>query len=112
MAGLFINAHNYIRYHTLKNRNDPYGYFYLAPKIHKSWMTTRPVCSDCKGIAHPLGKWLDIPLQTIVKSQPAYFQDLFSLKLELNDLRLPPNASLFTFNAITIYTNINIVNCI
>ncbi len=77
-------------------------------------MTTRPmsVCSDCASIVHPLGKWLDITLQPIVKSQPAYFQDLFSLKLELNDLQLPPYASLFTFNAISMYTNIDIVNCI
>jgi hypothetical protein len=73
-------------------------------------MTTRPmsVCSDCASIVHPLGKWLDITLQPIVKSQPAYFQDSFSLKQELNDLRLPPNASLFTFNAVSMYTNIDI----
>ena len=58
MAEVSLGACQYIRHHTSKNRNDPYGYFYLLAKIHKSPMTTRPVCSDCASIVHPLGKWL------------------------------------------------------
>ena len=75
-------------------------------------MSTRPVCSDCASIIHPLGKWLDITLQPIAKSQFAYFKDSFTLKLELNDLHLPPNASLITFDAVSMYTNIDAVDCI
>ncbi len=96
----------------MKNRADPYGYFYLLMKIHKIPMSTRPVCSDCASIIHPLGKWLDVTLQPIVRTQFAYFKDTFTLKRELNDLRLPSNASLITFDAVSMYTNINIDDCI
>jgi hypothetical protein len=58
---------DYIRYNTLKNRLDPFGYFCLTIKIHKTPVSTRPVCSDCASIIHPLGKWLDYALQPIVK---------------------------------------------
>jgi hypothetical protein len=112
MAEVSIDACKYIRYHTMKNRADPYGYFYLLMKIHKIPMSTRPVCSDCASIIHPLGKWLDVTLQPIVRTQFAYFKDTFTLKRELNDLRLTSNASLITFDAVSMYTNINIDDCI
>jgi hypothetical protein len=101
---------DYIWHNTLKNLLDPFGYFYLTIKIHKTPVSTRPVCSDCASIVHPLSKWLNYALQPIVKEQHSYFKDLFELKQQLDNLNLPPNASLITFDAVSMYTNIDINN--
>ncbi len=76
--------------------------------IHKAKGGTRLVCSDCASLVHPLGKWLDYTLQPIVTSQPSYFKDYFTLKQELDKLVHPPNASIISFDAISMYTNIDI----
>ena len=102
------DARTYIRYWIQKNRFDPFGYFYLTIKIHKNPVSTRPVCSDCASLVHPLGKWLDYALQPVVADQPFYFKDSFSLKQELDKIVLPPNASIITFDAVSMYTNIDI----
>jgi hypothetical protein len=47
-------------------------------------------------------------LQPVVTSQPFYFKDSFSLKQELDKLVLLPNASIISFDAISMYTNFNI----
>jgi hypothetical protein len=84
-------------------------------KIHKAKGGTRPIYSDCARLIHPLGKWLDYTLQPVVPSQPSYFKDSFTLKQELDNLVLSPNASIISFNTISIYTNIDIndsIKCI
>ena len=45
-------------------------------------------------------------LQLIVKAQPTYFKDSFALKQSLQSIHLPPNALLFTSDAVSMYTNI------
>ena len=109
-AGMSLSqdARNYIRYWIQKNRFDPFGNFYLTIKIHKTPQSTHPVCSDCASLVHPLGKWLNYALQPVVEDQPFYFKDSFSLKQELDKIILPPNASIITFDAVSMYTNINI----
>jgi hypothetical protein len=102
------DARSYIRYWIQKNRFDPFGYFYLTIKIHKNPGSTHPVCSDCASLVHPLGKWLDYALQPVVADQPFFFKDSFSLKQELDKIILPPNASIITFDAVSMYTNIDI----
>ena len=93
-------------------KDDPFGYFYLLYKLHKTPMSSRPVCSDCASLPYSLGEWVDLMLQPIVKAQPTYFKNSFELKQELNKLELPPNASLFTYDAVSMYTNINSEKCI
>jgi hypothetical protein len=88
------------------------GFFYLTVKIHKGPLSTRPVCSDCASLVHPFGKWLNYTLQPVVACQPFYFKDLFLLKQKIDKLVLPPNASIITFDAIMMYTNIVINNSI
>ena len=58
--------------------------------------STRPVCSDCGSLSHALGQWVDEILQHIVQAQHTYFKNSFELKQELNQLNLPPNASIST----------------
>ena len=81
-------------------------------KIHKTPMSTRPVCSDCGSLPFPLGEWLNHTLLPYVIEQHSYIKDSFTLKRELNDLVLPSNASLVTFDATAMYTNIDIHDCI
>ena len=113
ISSLSVENKVYIRHHINKNlHDDPFGYFYLLMKIHKKPMSSRPVCSDCASVVFPLGEWLNQVLQPIAIEQHSYIKDSFSLKRELNELTLPPNASLITFDAISMYTNIDINHCI
>ena len=94
--------------HTkLKENTDPYSYFYLMPKVHKSPWTTRPIISYSGSLLHPLGILVDKYLQSIAKDIPTYIQDSKSLKEELCELTLPPGAKLFTADATSMYTNIH-----
>ncbi len=103
---------HYIRYHLDKANKDPFGYFYLLIKLHKSPISTRPVCSDCASLPHALGKWVNTQLQPIVQRQATYFKDSYALKKMLDKLTLPPNATIFTYDAVSMYTNIDTDDCI
>lgn len=96
----------YIRNHMTANRGDPFGYFYLLYKIHKEPISTRPVCSDVNSLLFGLGKWIDTQLQPVAQAQPAYFKDSFALRSMLIGMQVPPNARLFTADAVGMYPNI------
>ena len=103
----------YIRDHVEKARKDPFGYFYLLAKLHKTPTSTRPVCSDCASLPHSVGKWVDRQLQPIVQAQHTYFKNSYELKQLLDELgQLPTNACLFTYDAVSMYTNIDTEQCI
>ena len=99
---------NYIRRHIEKTRTDPFGYFYLLIKLHKQPISTRPVCSDCASLPHALGKWIDKQLQPIVQKQPTYFKNSSDLKSLLDT----PSTCIFTYDAISMYTNIDTSICL
>ena len=103
---------DYLRKKLEDTADDPYGYFYLLYKLHKSPISTRPVYSDCASLPHALGQWVDEMLQPIVQVQETYIQDSFTFKAEISKLTLPPNASIFTYDAIPMYTNIDTLDCI
>ena len=71
---------SYIRKKMDEAMEDPFGYFYLLIKLHKTPISTRPVYSDCASLPHALGQWVDELLQPIVKAQPNYFKNSFELK--------------------------------
>ena len=103
----------YIREKVEKARTDPFGYFYLLAKLHKTPISTRPVCSDCASLPHSIGKWVDRQLQPIVQRQRTYFKNSVELKALLDTMDiLPNNACLFTYDAISMYTNIDTTQCI
>ena len=91
---------------------DPFGYFYLLYKLHKNPIKTRPVCSDCASLPHALGMWVDEMLQPMVKAQHTYFKDSYTLKLELNKLVIPKNSTIFSFDAVSMYSKIDTEDCI
>lgn len=107
------NTTNYIQDKIEHAMEDPYGYFYLLAKLHKSPISTRPVCSDCASLPHSVGKWVDRQLQPIVKTQHTYFKNSFDLKQLFDEMDLlPANACLFTYDAVSMYTNIDTQQCI
>ena len=102
---------NFIREHMDKSMADPLGYFYLTIKLHKLPIAGRPVCSDCGSLPHALGRYVDAELQPIVQDQALYFKNSAELKTELEGFTLPANASLFTYDAVAMYPNINTTDC-
>ena len=102
----------FIRKHTEHNRKDPYRYFYLLYKVHKSrklgtQVPTRPVCPDCASVTNPINKWVDVKLQPVSQSMEIYFKDSFEFKiLAQGYASLCPTAWLFTFDTVSMYTNI------
>ena len=95
-----------------KALKDPLGYFYLLIKLHKLPIAGRPVCSDCGSLPHALGRFVDATLQPIVQDQALYFKNSAKLKTDLEDLALPANASLFTYDAGAMYPSINTTDCL
>ena len=55
---------------------------------------------------------MDITLQPIVKDQALYFKNLADLKSDLENLDLPPNASLFMYDAMVMYPSIDTADCL
>ncbi len=55
---------------------------------------------------------MDATLQPIVKDQVLYFKNSAELKSDLENLDLPPNASLFTFDPISMYPSIDAADCL
>jgi hypothetical protein len=86
---------------------DPFPYFYLTMKVHKTPVKTRPIVSCTGSLYYGLGVWIDDKLQKVARAQKTYFKSSFDLKKELVGLTLPPSARLFTSDAISMYTNIN-----
>jgi len=54
----------------------------------------------------------DETLQPIVKDQALYLKNSAALKEELERTEMPPNASLFTYDAVAMYPSINTTQCI
>jgi hypothetical protein len=90
------------------NLKDPFSYFYLLPKIHKTPWKTRPIISACGSITHGIARWLDQQLQPIAKKLPHYLSSSFDLKQKLSKLSLDwTRVRLFTCDATSMYTNID-----
>jgi hypothetical protein len=105
--------HEYISSH-LRTNQDPFGYFYLLYKIHKlpslenvELCPTRPVCSSCGSIDHPLGAWVNKELQPVAQAQPSFIKNSEALLKSIREVKLPPNSFLFTADASAMYTNID-----
>jgi hypothetical protein len=82
--------------------------FYLMFKVHKLTLKTRPVVSCIGSFPEIASKWLDYQLSRAVTLCPSHTKDSNQILDDLARLgRLPPNAKLFTSDAVSMYTNID-----
>jgi hypothetical protein len=81
---------------------------YGFPKIHKYPMKFRPIESQTNGPIEFCSPFFDSELQPILQSAPGYIIDPRHCQDDLERLDLPPNARLFTEDAISMYSNIDL----
>ena len=107
--------HTYITPH-LHNNQYSFGYFYLLYKIHKHKLPslenvelcpTRPVCSSCGSIDHPLGAWVNKELQPVAQAQPSFIKNSEALLKAIREVLCTPNSFIFSADATGMYTDIN-----
>ena len=91
----------------LVNLHDALPKFYGNPKIHKSEWKLRPIVSVSGSIIEAIAKFVEAKLHPLTKYIPSYIDSSRELKDALLSLPpLPPNARLFTADAVSMYTNI------
>ena len=97
----------------LDSNKAPYARFYMTLKAHKlkqgqnvDHLKSRLIVSCPGSLLHGLGIWVDRKLQDVAKTTISYFKNSLELKEQLTQLNLPPNARLFSADAVSMYTNI------
>jgi len=77
------------------------------PKVHKTPMTLHPVVSCINSFLSIFSNWLDFKMKDLLFLIPSYIKDSKSLLSEVQELRIPSNAKLFTADATAMYSNID-----
>ena len=84
------------------------SFLYANPKIHKTPLKTRPIISYCGSLCEGLAKWVDNELKKIVKHLPFVAIDSKGIKEDLLNIQAQENATIFTHDAVSMYTNIHV----
>jgi hypothetical protein len=82
--------------------------FRCSVKVHKIPWKLRPVVSKVGTLLECVSKWLDYKLQSLMKYLPSAIVDGKSLRDLLISLEIPNQARLFTADAVSMYTNIEL----
>ena len=79
---------------------------YFLPKLHKTPIGFRPICSYNNSIFEQTSKWLHFQLLPILLLQKQYLKDSHSLIQKLEQLTPPPNSFIFSFDVESLYPSI------
>jgi hypothetical protein len=96
----------FIERHLDKNK-DPFSYFYLLAKVHKTPWSTRPIISVSGSLLEGIGKWVDHQLKIVCKDLPYIIKSSYEFCKQIQQLTIPVNAELFSLDAVSMYTNID-----
>ena len=85
-----------------------FAHFYVTGKVHKAGpLKTRPIVSVSGSILEGIGKWVDRYMQPYARNTTNYVSSSQDLLKKLSKLpKLPLTVQLFTFDARSMYTNI------
>lgn len=91
-----------------KYPEEKYARFRMSLKAHKTPWKMRPIVCCAGTFLNGLSKWLDFQLRELKQFIPSYLKDSNDLLRQLKSLgHLPPNARLFTMDAVSMYSNID-----
>jgi hypothetical protein len=77
------------------------------PKVHKNPMQLRPVVSCVNSLPSIFSSWLDFRMKDLLHLTPSYIKNSTELIKDLRGLNLPRGAKLFTADATSMYTKID-----
>ena len=95
-------------YRAQKLYGDKLAVFRATAKVHKNPVMYRPVVAKCGTAIEAVSKWLDCEFQKLRGEIPWTIRDSDSFRQEVIQLELPPNARLVTFDAVAMYSNIDL----
>ncbi|GJP35133.1 hypothetical protein CLOM_g19648, partial [Closterium sp. NIES-68] len=89
--------------------------FYLLPKLHKTPVAGRPICSSTLWVFEHASAVLDHHLRPLLQFSPAHLPDSLALLHQLQDLSVPADALFLTYDVESLYPSIPIdagISCI
>ena len=98
----------FLRCNTIYGWQKAVAQFRATTKVHKNPVKLRPVVAKCNTTTEAISKWLDCEMQKLAKQLPWCVKDSESFRREVIQLDLPPNARLVTFDAVSMYSNIDL----
>ncbi len=98
---------DYINRNTQENVGNP-SYMYLLAKIHKEPLKTRAIISSSGSLCSSIAKWLSVELKKIISRMKYVSTSSAQVVNELRTLDISERSSLFTMDAVSMYTNIHV----
>lgn len=80
--------------------------FYLLPKLHKTPVVGRPICSSVGWVLENASRFLDDALRPLLRFSTTHLTDSQSLLLNLIDLPIPSSTVFMTYDVQNLYPSI------
>ena len=84
------------------------SHMYFIPKIHKTPMALRPICSSINSSTYNASKYLDILLQPIMKNINSFICNSAEIVYKLETMKFPAGCQLLEADVENLYPSINI----